>query len=74
MSNWHELKETLVHDMLDLARDKPLPMIWIAGVCMSIIASLCYYDSANLVRVRGKIKQLRQRQLEDKIKRAKEAK
>jgi hypothetical protein len=66
MSNWYELKETLVKDLMDLAKDRPHPMIWIAGVAMSMLASLCYYDSANLVRVRHKLKQLKQQQLDSK--------
>jgi hypothetical protein len=69
MSNWHELKDNLVKDMLELAKHRPYPWTWIAGVSMSIIASLCYYDSANLVRVRNKIKQLQQQRRDQMSKR-----
>lgn len=69
MSNWYELKENLVKDLIDLSRGREYPMAWIAGVAISMIASLCYYDSANLVRIRNKIKQLQQQRRDQMSKR-----
>ena len=69
MSNWWQIKDNLLEDLIALSKDKPYPMIWIAGVSVSMLASLCYYDSANLVRIRNKIKQLQQQRKDQVSKR-----
>ena len=60
MADYNNIRNEILEDLKAISQTKANPKVWAIGFLLGLIVSLCYYDSANYVRVRKHIKRLRE--------------
>jgi hypothetical protein len=60
MADYNNIRNEILEDLKAISQTKANPKVWAIGFLLGLIVSLCYYDSANYVRVRKRIKEIKQ--------------